>query len=166
MTTKHKSIPFLLSLFVILADQYTKWLIADNVPINGFVCSFFGDLVQIVHVRNTAIAFGLGTAMPQAFKTVLFSIVPFIVLVAIVRYLFKADNLSKLQRWAVSGIIGGGFGNLIDRVFRPLGVVDFVDVKFFGLFGLDRWPTFNVADIAIVVCGILLTVSFIFPEDS
>ena len=59
------------------------------------------------------------------------------------------------------GIVGGGLGNLIDRFFRPAGVVDFIDVKFYGLFGLDRWPTFNVADAAVVVCGILMVVSFI-----
>lgn len=166
MTTRQKSIPFLLTLFVILSDQYTKYLIAENVPINGFVCSFFGDLIQIVHVRNTAIAFSLGTSMPQTFKLILFSLIPLLVLIAIGYYLLKTDNLSKLQRWAVCGIVGGGIGNLIDRVFRPLGVVDFVDVKFFGLFGLDRWPTFNVADIAIVVCGIVLMLTFIFPQEN
>ena len=51
-------------------------------------------------------------------------------------------------------------GNIIDRIFRPQGVVDFIDVKFFGIFGLERWPTFNVADASIVVCGIILIVSF------
>jgi signal peptidase II len=61
----------------------------------------------------------------------------------------------------VAGIIGGGVGNLIDRVFRPEGVVDFIDVRFFGLFGLDRWPTFNVADSSVVVCGALLAASIL-----
>jgi signal peptidase II len=38
--------------------------------------------------------------------------------------------------------------------------VDFVSVKFYGLFGLERWPTFNVADSAVVVAGLALLVSF------
>ena len=59
------------------------------------------------------------------------------------------------------GIVGGGIGNLIDRAFRAEGVVDFIDVKFFGIFGLDRWPTFNVADSSIIICGILLAITFI-----
>ena len=59
------------------------------------------------------------------------------------------------------GIIGGGLGNLIDRFFRKEGVVDFIDVKFYGLFGLERWPTFNVADSAVVVFGLILVISFI-----
>ena len=61
----------------------------------------------------------------------------------------------------IIGIIGGGIGNIIDRFFRAEGVVDFIDVKFFGIFGLERWPTFNVADAAVVVCGIILIVSFL-----
>ena len=44
----------------------------------------------------------------------------------------------------------------MDRIFRPLGVVDFIDVEFYGLFGLDRWPTFNVADAALSVSVIVL----------
>ena len=65
--------------------------------------------------------------------------------------------------------MGGGFGNLIDRFFRAEGVVDFVDVKWFGIessplkfLRWERWPTFNVADMAVVVCGIMLIVSFAF----
>ena len=61
----------------------------------------------------------------------------------------------------ICGIVGGGMGNLIDRFFRPAGVVDFIDVRFFGILGMDRWPTFNIADMSVVVCGILLLLSFI-----
>ena len=78
-------------------------------------------------------------------------------------YIVKNEEVTVFQRWTASGIIGGGFGNLIDRFFRPEGVVDFLDVKFYGLFGLDRWPTFNVADSAVVVCGTLLFVSMLIP---
>lgn len=52
-------------------------------------------------------------------------------------------------------------GNLYDRFFRPNGVVDFIDVKFYGIFGFERWPTFNIADMGVLICGILLMVSFI-----
>jgi signal peptidase II len=66
------------------------------------------------------------------------------------------------------GIVGGGLGNLIDRIFRSEGVIDFIDVKWFGMakspipfLRMERWPTFNVADSAVVICGILLIISFI-----
>lgn len=161
MDRNDKRLPFLLSLAVIVADQFSKWLITLLIPNGGIGASFFGDFLRIIHARNTAIAFSIGTSMPQALKMVLFSAVPLIVLCVIAVYLLKTDTLTPLQRWSACGIVGGGIGNLIDRIFRPLGVVDFIDVKFYGLFGLDRWPTFNVADAAIVVCGFLLVISFL-----
>ena len=69
------------------------------------------------------------------------------------------------QRWAVAGIIGGGMGNIIDRIFRPNGVVDYISVKFYGIFGMERWPTFNIADASVVVCCLYLLVTIIFIKD-
>ena len=160
MENSDRRLPFILTLAVVLLDQLTKWLITVFIPIHGIGVSFMGGFFRIIHARNTAIAFSIGTDMPQALKIILFSAVPLIVLGVIAFYLLKTDSLTKLQRWAACGILGGGIGNLVDRIFRPLGVVDFLDVKFYGLFGLDRWPTFNVADAAIVVCGFLLVISF------
>jgi signal peptidase II len=52
-------------------------------------------------------------------------------------------------------------GNILDRMCRPDGVVDFVSVKFYGLLGFERWPTFNVADSSVVVSCILLLITII-----
>ena len=161
MDKNDKKLPFILTLGVVLIDQLTKWLITVYIPINGIGASFMGGFLRIIHARNTAIAFSIGTSMAQGLKIILFSVVPLIILGIIAVYLFRTDTLTRLQRWSACGILGGGLGNLVDRIFRPLGVVDFIDVKFYGLFGLDRWPTFNVADAAIVVCGFLLVISFL-----
>ena len=160
MDKNDRKLPFVLTLVVVLVDQLTKWLVTVFIPMHGIGASFMGGFLRIIHARNTAIAFSIGTDMSQNFKMIFFSVVPLVVLVLIALYLFRTNTLTKLQRWAACGILGGGAGNLVDRVFRPLGVVDFIDVKFYGLFGLDRWPTFNIADSAIVVCGFLLVVSF------
>ena len=161
MDKNNKKLPFVLTLGVVLIDQLTKWLVTVFIPMNGIGASFMGGFLRIIHARNTAIAFSIGTGMSQNFKMVFFSLLPLVVLGLIAFYLFRTDTLTKLQRWAACGILGGGAGNLVDRIFRPLGVVDFIDVKFYGLFGLDRWPTFNIADSAIVVCGFLLVISFL-----
>ena len=161
MDKNDKKLPFVLTLGVVLIDQLTKWLVTVFIPMNGIGASFMGGFLRIIHARNTAIAFSIGTGMSQNFKMVFFSLLPLVVLGLIAFYLFKTDTLTHLQRWAACGILGGGAGNLVDRIFRPLGVVDFIDVKFYGLFGLDRWPTFNIADSAIVVCGFLLVISFL-----
>ena len=161
MDKNDKKLPFVLTLGVVLIDQLTKWLVTVFIPMNGIGASFMGGFLRIIHARNTAIAFSIGTGMSQNFKMVFFSLLPLVILGLIAFYLFKTDTLTHLQRWAACGILGGGAGNLVDRIFRPLGVVDFIDVKFYGLFGLDRWPTFNIADSAIVVCGFLLVISFL-----
>ncbi len=156
-----KYIPLILTAIVIIADQITKALIVKNIPLYSVGASFFGDFLRIVHVCNPGIAFSIGQGWSVAVRGILFRVIPLIVIILVIAVYIRNDDFSQLQRWAISGIIGGGLGNLIDRFFRTEGVVDFIDVKFYGLFGLDRWPTFNVADSAVVVCGILLIISFL-----
>ena len=95
----------------------------------------------------------------------MFTLLPVAVIIMLGVYYFRTQEFTRLQRWAVAGILGGGTGNLIDRIFRSSGVVDFIDVKFFGIFGLERWPTFNIADSAVVVCALLLASSFLFQRE-
>lgn len=163
---KEKLIPFALALAVILADQITKALVVANIPPYTVGWAFAGDLLRIVHVANKGVAFSLGATLSQTFRSLLFSLAPLVVIIVVIVIYFRNKEFNALQRWCICGIVGGGIGNIIDRIFRPQGVVDFIDIKFYGLFGLERWPTFNVADAAIVVAGILLIVSFIFTAKS
>lgn len=159
---KKKLLPFILTGLVILADQITKAIIVALIPIYTVGANIFGDLLRIVHVANKGVAFSLGDSMPLAIRGILFAIIPLIVIILVIVVYFRNDEFNSVQRWSICGIIGGGIGNIIDRFFRAEeGVVDFIDVKFFGIFGLERWPTFNVADAAVVVCGIILIVSFL-----
>lgn len=156
--------PFLLTAGIILLDQLTKWLIVLTVPYHTVGWSFGGDLFRIIHTRNLAVAFSLGHSFPPAVKAVLFIAAPVAALAAITVYILKSGEPTRFQRWVLAAIVGGGAGNIIDRLFRPDGVVDFLDVKFFGIFGLERWPTFNVADSSVVVAGVLLVISFILES--
>jgi signal peptidase II len=152
------ALPFSLTGLVIILDQITKAIIAHNWPLPGTPIKdvFNNGFLLIYHVRNKAIAFSIGDDIPPPYRFALFVIVPIIVLVFLVWYYFNTADFNRLQRWAIAGIIGGGTGNIIDRIFRRDGVVDFISVKFYGLFGLERWPTFNVADASVVVCCLLL----------
>ncbi|MDR3161120.1 MAG: signal peptidase II [Spirochaetaceae bacterium] len=159
--------PFLLTGLVIAADQGVKSFIVKNWPDTTgrgvFIKDVFDNgLLWILHVRNKAIAFSLGHNLPDSIRPALFIIIPLFLLVALIWYYFKSNEITPLQRWVVAGIIGGGIGNLIDRIFRPQGVVDYISVRFFGIFGLERWPTFNIADASVVVSCIVLLCSIIF----
>jgi len=160
---KEKFLPLSLTSLIIFLDQVIKAVIVKIKPETGFIKDVFGnDFLWIYHVRNKAIAFSLGERLPEAIKPIAFIIVPILVLGFLLWYYFKSDEFTCVQRWAAAGIIGGGMGNIIDRIFRPDGVVDFVSVNIYGLFGWDRWPTFNLADSSVVVCCILLFVTIFF----
>ncbi len=164
MKNGNKLKPLILTLAILMVDQISKLMIVNSIPIHTIGKSFLGGFLRIIHTRNLAIAFSLGNKLPDGVRYVLFTILPIAILIGLLIYYLKGDDFTNIQRWAVAGILGGGIGNLTDRVFRPLGVVDFIDVKFYGIFGLERWPTFNVADSMVVVSGLLLLFSFIFED--
>ena len=157
--------PFALTSFIVILDQITKAFIVSNWPRIGTLIRdvFNNDFLLIYHVRNPVIAFSIGNNVPEQYRFVLFVIMPLAVLAFLVVYYFRSPEFTILQRWAIAGIIGGGIGNIIDRIFRPEGVVDFVSVKIYGLFGMERWPTFNIADSSVVICCLILFVSMIIP---
>ncbi|MDR2731213.1 MAG: signal peptidase II [Treponema sp.] len=160
---KEKLLPLSLTAFIILFDQLVKAFIVKNWPGYGLIKDVFNNgFLWIYHVRNKVIAFSLGQNLPAGIRPVLLIVVPVLVLGFLIWYYFKTGEFTKTQRWAAAGIIGGGLGNIIDRVFRPDGVVDFISVNFYGFLGFDRWPTFNVADSCVVIGCILLFVTVFF----
>jgi len=163
---KEKILPFSLTALIILADQIIKAIVVKIKPEPGLIKDVFNNgFFWIWHVRNKAIAFSLGESLPDAIRPLMFIVVPILVLGFLVWYYFKSDEFTNIQRWAAAGIIGGGLGNIIDRIFRPDGVVDFISINIYGLGGMQRWPTFNIADSSVVVCCILLLVTmFITPS--
>lgn len=156
---QERLVPLSLAVTVILVDQLTKLLITLTVRPWSVGASFFGDFFRIVRVYNPGIAFSLGSTLGDSVRGILFALIPLIILCIVLVVYFRSDDLSRFQRWSVSGIVGGGIGNLLDRFFRPEGVLDFLDFKFYGIFGFERWPTFNIADSSVVICGSLLLVS-------
>ncbi len=123
-----------------LADQLTKALVVAKVPF-GARYDVFGDLAQLWHVRNTGAAFSI---LPGA--TWLF--VP-VTLVAIGMVIYFHRTLVSRGPWiqvVLGAILAGSLGNLTDRL-RLGYVVDFVSLGF----GNTRFPTFNVADSAVVL---------------
>jgi signal peptidase II len=161
---KNKLLPFVLTAFAVALDQISKAVIV-HWPQNSLIKDIFGnEFLEIIHVRNTAIAFSLGHNLPDGLKPVLFIVLPLGVLAFLVVYYLRSNEFTPLQRWSLAGILGGGLGNLIDRIWRTDGVVDFISVKFYGFLGFSRWPTFNFADSFVVVFGILLLITVFMPN--
>ncbi len=167
--TKEKMLPLILTIIVIVADQITKALVVRYIPrVGSFfvdsgegVIQIIGNYLRLIHVRNNAVAFSMGSNLPDTARHIFFAILPLLIIIAVFVIYFRNTYFTSIQRWAICGVLGGGIGNLIDRFFRKDGVVDFIDCYFGGLFGLERWPTFNIADSAIVVCGLLFLITFL-----
>lgn len=162
MTRKKLLAPFLLTAAILILDQITKAAVVAGIKPGRIGWRALGDFFWLVHQKNTGAAFSMGDGLPEALRIAILIIVPVALMAGLCIYYFRTDELTWLQRWALCGIVGGGVGNIIDRIFRADGVIDFLSVKFYGLFGLERWPTFNVADSSVVVCGILLVVAGFF----
>jgi signal peptidase II len=156
---RSKLLPFLLTLAVIAADQLSKLIVVRTLPLARPV-RVIGDFLRLTYVTNPVIAFSIGRNLPEAGRHVLALGLPLIVLGVLLYYQLFSPEIDRRQRWLLAAISGGGLGNYVDRLFRVRGVVDFIDVRFYGLFGFERWPTFNLADSTVVVAGILLIVSY------
>ncbi len=162
---KRRYQPLLLTACIILSDQLSKAWIVRHIAENTVGFQFLGDFLAIVHVRNTAIAFSMGDSLPFAVKLLFFIIVPVLLVIAVLFvYFSKRFVLSSFHRWVLALFLGGGIGNLIDRIFRNFRVVDFISVKVYGFLGFERWPTWNIADASLVVSGILLAASIILES--
>ena len=109
-------------------------------------------------------AFSLMDGLQAPWRGLLLVALPLVLVGAVLVFYLRSREPSLFQRWVLCGIVGGGLGNLIDRILRPQGVVDFISVKFYGLFGFERWPTFNIADSSVVVCAILLVISTVIAD--
>ncbi|MCI7807092.1 MAG: signal peptidase II [Bullifex sp.] len=160
-------LPLSLTALVIVLDQITKALVVAYIPENTVFRSYFGDFLEIVHVRNTAIAFSIGTGLDIPVKLVFFVVLPIILMVLVIWCVIsrKTDgDFTVFQKWCLAAIAGGGIGNLIDRCFRSLRVVDWISTDMYGFLGFDRFPTYNIADAAVTVSVCLLIVSYIIGE--
>jgi len=134
-----------------LADQYTKfWGRQHLIPGDTFV--FLSGIVQVTIVENRGGFLGVVNNLPENIRFFLLYICVAILLLSCLFYLFF--NNSQILKYALplSCIIGGGMGNLIDRILNNGGVYDFVSI---GL-GPFRTGIFNLADVFILTGSFLL----------
>jgi signal peptidase II len=126
-------------------DQLTKWLVARSLDLHDYRPLVEGFL-SLSHVRNYGAAFGILADADLPYQAALFSGLSLAALIAIAVYAFRLPAEARLPQIALSLILGGAIGNLIDRL-RLGYVVDFVHVYWKH----HQWPDFNAADSAITV---------------
>jgi signal peptidase II len=150
---------FVLPLSIVAIDQATKWAVIRRLPLYEDLPLVSG-LLSLQHVRNSGAVFGFlsGTSVPG--KPYVFALMSALALAALTYYARTIPRHERLPRFALSLVIGGAIGNLIDRV-RFGYVVDFVKMYWDG----HVWPNYNVADSAISIGLVLLVVDSFRPRD-
>jgi signal peptidase II len=136
---------------VVVLDQGTKTLVDRLMSLHESHLVLDG-LLRLTYVRNRGAAFGILSEAELPYQSLLFSGVSLVALFAIAIYAWRLPSRSWLPRLALTLIMGGAVGNLLDRA-RLGYVIDFVDV----FWGAHHWPAFNVADSAITI-GVALLV--------
>ena len=139
----------LFALGICAADQFTKYLTVANIPLFGHVPVFPG-VVGLTYAQNTGAAFSALEGMQWLF-VLIFAV---LTVLLIVEYFKKPMPFTKLERWCIAAVYGGGLGNVIDRV-RLGYVVDMIRTEFIS------FPVFNVAD-CFITCGCILLLFHIF----
>lgn len=149
---KKYAILFLVTTLVLVLDQYTKYLTISHFRL-GETLPIIPGFFDLTYVRNTGAAFGVLAEAHPAFRVPFFLMVPLVALVAIWMIFRRLPNNNVVLAVALSLVIGGAIGNLIDRVCYGY-VIDFL---LFHWKYEYQFPAFNVADSAICVgVGILM----------
>lgn len=138
-------------LAMVVLDQFSKWAAVMYLQPVGSV-PFIPGVLRLTYAHNTGAAFSM-LAGKQAFLIGITAVAMLVMLVVLLRR--KSSN--AFEHWGLAMIVGGGIGNLIDRVLNGY-VVDYFDVVFM------KFAIFNVADCFVVVGCICLFVGVLFSE--
>jgi signal peptidase II len=138
---------------IVVIDQLTKWVVDRTMPLHHSIPVIDG-FFSLTYIRNTGAAFGILAGSAAAFR------LPFLLLFSALAIGFMVMMLRRLPErekgliTALSLILGGAIGNLIDRVVYG-EVIDFLDFYW----GSYHWPAFNVADSCITI-GVAITIFY------
>lgn len=136
---------FSLSGFILCLDQFSKLLVQAKIP-PGETVRVFGDYLRLTLSQHSGMAFGLLERVPEPFQEAFFIGVPFFALVLIVMIFIKLRDNQYLTSFALTTILAGAAGNLVDRV-RAGHVLNFIEIRINGI----QFPSFNIADISILL---------------
>ena len=144
------SISIIIALSIFL-DQVSKILIRNNVEQYSDI-KLIGEYFILTNVENSGAFLGMGSGFSPIMKSVFLIILPIIVLISIIVYVYMDKEIDKISLIGFSIIIGGGIGNIFDRIIYG-SVTDFL---FIDLGGIFKTGIFNIADLAVTTGMILI----------
>ena len=145
---------FVIAAVIVIIDQASKRLIWAAFQETGGR-DLLGSVLRIRLSTNTGAVMGiLSGSRPILISVTIISII------ALIYFAYRMRYAPVSNRVALGLVLGGAFGNLIDRIATG-EVIDFIDMGIGSL----RWPTYNVADIAVTVGAAFLIATFVFRKE-
>lgn len=148
----------LISLAVLVVDQWSKWWIERHLDFHDSI-SIIPGCLDFTHVSNTGVAFGLLPAHGDLTATLLLTLLGLVALGVIGYYFLRTPADHRLLLASLSLVLGGALGNLLDRIAAG-AVTDFIDFYV----GDWHWHTFNVADSAITIGIVLMALELLLTR--
>jgi signal peptidase II len=143
-TTKRATIIFLVVISCVGCDQVTKNIAKHTLP-RFETISFLNDTFRLQYAENQGAFLSLGATIPENFRYLILTCLVAGFIIALSAFLIKSKGMKHSTTAALSLILAGGTGNLIDRIYNQGKVIDFLNM---GI-GPIRTGVFNIADIAI-----------------
>jgi signal peptidase II len=143
---------------IVALDRFTKTLVETYVSAMDtyrVIPGFF----DIVHSQNRGVAFGIFNDSTSEWRTAMLIVLSVAAVIFVSAMLWRPERLDRASRWGLALILGGAAGNVFDRIAWGR-VTDFLEFYI----GSYHWPTFNVADSAIVIGSALLLVELLRPK--
>ena len=150
----------LLAAGVLVLDQLSKAVVSSALRLHEVRPIIYG-LLNLTHIHNTGVAFGLLAGQASLMRTLFFLALSVLALAVVLWMVFRLPQGHKVELVALSLIFGGAVGNVVDRI-RLGRVIDFIDVYYRAY----HWPAFNVADSAITIGVILLLCRLVFVKET
>ena len=149
---------YLLSLVVVIFDQWTKWLAETKL-------TFLEPVAVIEPFLNWTLAYNYGAAFSfladaGGWQKWFFAGLALLMSLFLIGYLIKAPRQAKLLALGLALVLGGAVGNLIDRLLHG-HVIDFIHVHYADVW---HYPIFNIADIGICIGVALIVIDMLFLE--
>jgi signal peptidase II len=138
-----------IALATVAIDQITKAMAKAWLPNRRI--SLLGDLIRLQPSQNAGAFMSLGARLPETARFWLFIVISSVILLLLAVFVVVDPTLTPMMVHALSLVLGGGIGNMIDRMRFNGRVFDFLNVGIGGV----RTGIFNVADVAIMAGGIL-----------
>jgi signal peptidase II len=161
MKSKIKIVVLVITIIIlnISCDQGTKDYARKNLK-NQETRNVISNIIVLRYAENDGAFLGIGSNIPQPYKTIVLILFPIIMIISSLAYLIFSKKLSILPIICISCIIGGGIGNIFDRITNNGFVTDFLN---FGI-GNIRTGILNFADMSITF-GAIFLILFQYIED-